>query len=68
MAMEKNDRILDLLQECYGEGLITTNQMTKGFGRVKYGLNDLALNIPDADDKFKVHYEHVVVRGWLVPV
>ncbi|KAI7727430.1 hypothetical protein M8C21_020435 [Ambrosia artemisiifolia] len=67
MAMEKkNDRMLDLLQECYSEGLITTNQMTKGFGRVKDGLDDLALDIPDADDKFKVYYEHAVVRGWLV--
>ncbi|KAI3825712.1 hypothetical protein L1987_07288 [Smallanthus sonchifolius] len=67
MAMEKkNDRMLDLLQECYSEGLITTNQMTKGFGRVKDGLDDLALDIPDAEDKFKVYYEHAVVRGWLV--
>ncbi|KAI3717816.1 hypothetical protein L1987_69668 [Smallanthus sonchifolius] len=69
MAMEKkNDRMLDLLQECYSEGLITTNQMTKGFGRVKDGLDDLALDIPDAEDKFKVYYEHAVVRGWLVTV
>ncbi|XP_076887972.1 MA3 DOMAIN-CONTAINING TRANSLATION REGULATORY FACTOR 3-like [Bidens hawaiensis] len=69
MAMEKkNERMLDLLQECYSEGLITTNQMTKGFGRVKDGLDDLALDIPDAEDKFKAYYEHAVVRGWLVPV
>ncbi|KAK1435739.1 hypothetical protein QVD17_01508 [Tagetes erecta] len=68
MAMEKkNDRMLELLQECYSEGLITTNQMTKGFGRVKDGLDDLALDIPDAEDKFKGYYEHAVVRGWLVP-
>ncbi|KAI7750108.1 hypothetical protein M8C21_025927 [Ambrosia artemisiifolia] len=69
MAMEKkNDRMLDLLQECYSEGLITTNQMTKGFGRVKDGLDDLALDIPDAEEKFKAYYEHAVVRGWLVSV
>ncbi|KAK9072372.1 hypothetical protein SSX86_008806 [Deinandra increscens subsp. villosa] len=69
MAMEKkNERMLDLLQECYSEGLITTNQMTKGFGRVKEGLDDLALDIPDAEDKFKVYYEHATVGGWLVPV
>ncbi|KAL8226515.1 hypothetical protein R6Q57_016347 [Mikania cordata] len=68
MAMEKkNERMLDLLQECYSEGLITTNQMTKGFGRVKDGLDDLALDIPDAEEKFKVYYEHAMVRGWLVP-
>ncbi|XP_076907065.1 MA3 DOMAIN-CONTAINING TRANSLATION REGULATORY FACTOR 1-like [Bidens hawaiensis] len=69
MAMEKkNDRILDLLNESFSEGLITTNQMTKGFGRVKDALDDLALDIPDAVEKFKVYYEHAVVRGWLVPV
>ncbi|KAJ0790170.1 putative programmed cell death protein [Helianthus annuus] len=69
MAMEKkNDRMLDLLHECFSEGLITTNQMTKGFGRVKDGLDDLVLDIPDARDKFKVYYEHAVVRGWLFPV
>nr|XP_043639017.1 MA3 DOMAIN-CONTAINING TRANSLATION REGULATORY FACTOR 1-like [Erigeron canadensis]XP_043639018.1 MA3 DOMAIN-CONTAINING TRANSLATION REGULATORY FACTOR 1-like [Erigeron canadensis]XP_043639020.1 MA3 DOMAIN-CONTAINING TRANSLATION REGULATORY FACTOR 1-like [Erigeron canadensis] len=68
MAMEKkNDRMLDLLQECYSEGLITTNQMTKGFGRMKDGLADLALDIPNADEKFKFYYEHAVVRGWLLP-
>ncbi|KAM0044408.1 putative programmed cell death protein [Helianthus debilis subsp. tardiflorus] len=69
MAMEKkNDRMLDLLQECYSEGLITTNQMTKGFGRVEDGLDDLALDIPDAVGKFKGYHEHAVVRGWLVSV
>ncbi|XP_071701850.1 MA3 DOMAIN-CONTAINING TRANSLATION REGULATORY FACTOR 1-like [Rutidosis leptorrhynchoides] len=69
MAMEKqNDkRMLELLQECYSEGLITSNQMTKGFGRMKDGLDDLALDIPNADDKFKFYYEHAVVRGWLLP-
>ncbi|KAJ9567797.1 hypothetical protein OSB04_003763 [Centaurea solstitialis] len=68
MAMEKkNDRMLDLLQECFSEGLITTNQMTKGFGRMKDGLDDLALDIPNADQKFKSYYEHAMNRGWLIP-
>ncbi|PWA82638.1 Armadillo-type fold [Artemisia annua] len=68
MAMEKqNDRMLDLLQECFSEGLITTNQLTKGFNRIKDGLDDLALDIPNADEKFKLYYEHAVVRGWLIP-
>ncbi|KAI3673582.1 hypothetical protein L6452_39705 [Arctium lappa] len=68
MAMEKkNDRMLDLLQECFSEGLITTNQMTKGFGRIKDGLDDLALDIPNADEKFKLYYEHAMSRGWLIP-
>ncbi|KAG8388513.1 hypothetical protein BUALT_Bualt02G0133400 [Buddleja alternifolia] len=67
MAMEKkNDRMLSLLQECFGEGLITINQMTKGFNRIKDGLDDLALDIPNAKDKFEVYVEHAKERGWLL--
>ncbi|KAL2539598.1 MA3 domain-containing protein [Abeliophyllum distichum] len=67
MAMEKkNDRMLDLLQECFGEGLITINQMTKGFSRIKDGLEDLALDIPNANDKFKFYEQHARERGWLL--
>lgn len=67
MAMEKkNDRILDLLQESFGEGLITTNQMTKGFSRVKDGLDDLALDIPDAKEKFKSYEDRAKKQGWLL--
>ncbi|XP_075494347.1 MA3 DOMAIN-CONTAINING TRANSLATION REGULATORY FACTOR 1-like [Primulina tabacum] len=68
MAMEKkNDRVLDLLQACFSEGLITINQMTKGFSRIKDGLEDLALDIPNAKDKFKWYVEHARERGWLLP-
>lgn len=68
MAMEKkNDRMLDLLQECFGEGLITTNQMTKGFSRIKDGMDDLALDIPNAEEKYEFYLEHAKKRGWLVP-
>lgn len=68
MAMEKkNDRMLDLLQECFSEGLITINQMTKGFGRIKDGLDDLALDIPNADEKFGFYVEHAKQKGWLIP-
>ncbi|GAB4843326.1 Peptide chain release factor 1, mitochondrial [Ancistrocladus abbreviatus] len=67
MAMEKkNDRMLDLLQECFSEGLITINQMTKGFARVKDGLDDLALDIPNAKEKFGCYMEHAKSRGWLL--
>ncbi|KAK2648030.1 hypothetical protein Ddye_015519 [Dipteronia dyeriana] len=69
MAMEKkNDRMLDLLQECFNEGLITTNQMTKGFSRVKEGLDDLALDIPNAKEKFSFYLEYAQNKGWLLPV
>lgn len=67
MAMEKkNDRMLDLLQECFSEGLITINQMTKGFTRVKDGLEDLALDIPNAKDKFNLYVEQGQKKGWLL--
>ncbi|XP_077227215.1 MA3 DOMAIN-CONTAINING TRANSLATION REGULATORY FACTOR 1-like [Tasmannia lanceolata] len=67
MAMEKkNDRMLDLLQECFGEGLITINQMTKGFARVRDGLDDLALDIPNAEEKFVLYVEHARKNGWLL--
>ncbi|KAH6770531.1 MA3 domain-containing protein [Perilla frutescens var. hirtella] len=68
MAMEKkNDRMLELLQECFGEGLITINQMTKGFNRIKDGLDDLALDIPNAKDKFKFYVDHARAHSWLLP-
>ncbi|KAE9602670.1 hypothetical protein Lal_00049817 [Lupinus albus] len=66
MAMEKkNDRMLYLLQECFNEGLITINQMTKGFTRIKDSLDDLALDIPNAKDKFGFYVEHAQTKGWL---
>ncbi|CAI9753995.1 unnamed protein product [Fraxinus pennsylvanica] len=68
MAMEKkNDGMLDLLQECFGEGLITITQMTKGFNRIKDGLDDLALDIPNAQDKFEFYVDCARERGWLLP-
>jgi phosphoribosylformylglycinamidine (FGAM) synthase PurS component len=68
MAMEKkSEKILDLLHECFGEGIITINQMTKGFSRVKDGLDDLALDIPDAREKFLSYVEHAKKSGWILP-
>ncbi|KAG8378680.1 hypothetical protein BUALT_Bualt07G0010500 [Buddleja alternifolia] len=68
MAMEKkNDRMLELMQECFGEGLITINQMTKGFNRIKDGLDDLALDIPNAKEKFKFYVDHAREHGWFLP-
>ncbi|CAH9148159.1 unnamed protein product [Cuscuta epithymum] len=69
MAMEKkNDGMLDLLQACFDEGLITINQMTKGFGRIQDGLDDLALDIPNAKEKFEFYVSSAKGRGWLLPV
>jgi hypothetical protein len=67
MAMEKkNDWLLNLLQECSSEGLITINQMMKGFTRVADSLDDLALDIPNAREKFASYVEQAKVNGWLV--
>eukprot|EP00250_Pteridium_aquilinum_P010239 c19235_g1_i1 orf=143-2299(+) len=67
MAMEKqNDSLLSLLQECSNEGLITLNQMAKGFTRVADSLDDLALDIPDAKDKFVRYVEKAKSEGWLM--
>ncbi|KAL6524563.1 Peptide chain release factor 1, mitochondrial [Orobanche hederae] len=69
MAMEKkNDRMLGLLGECFGEGLITINQMTKGFNRIRDGIDDLALDIPNAKEKFEFYVGHARERGWLLPL
>ncbi|XP_078433134.1 MA3 DOMAIN-CONTAINING TRANSLATION REGULATORY FACTOR 1-like [Wolffia australiana] len=68
MAMEKRragDRVLDLLQECFEEGLLTTSQMAKGFSRVQDTLDDLALDVPDARDKFITFAEKAKEKGWI---
>lgn len=68
MAMEKkNDRLLDLLQACFEEGVVTINQFMKGFGRIKDGLDDLALDIPNAKEKFDFYVDHAKGKGWLLP-
>ncbi|ONK77668.1 uncharacterized protein A4U43_C02F9210 [Asparagus officinalis] len=54
-------------EECFGEGLITINQMTKGFARVRDGLDDLALDIPKAEEKFGFYVERAKKNGWLLP-
>lgn len=68
MAMEKKkERPLVLLHECFAEGIITINQMTKGISRVRDGLDDLALDIPDAREKFLSFVEYGKNNGWLAP-
>lgn len=62
---KKNKRLWVLLEQCYGSGLITMYQMTKGYGRVAESLEDLALDVPDAEKQF-IHYtEQAKIAGWL---
>ena len=62
---KKNDRLWDLLRPCFSTGLITMNQMTKGFGRLAESLDDLALDVPDAEKKFAQYVERAKAEGWL---
>ena len=54
---KKNERLRGLLRQCFGSVLITMNQMTKGFSRVAEALDDLALDVPDAQKQFVNYVE-----------
>ncbi|KAF7820351.1 programmed cell death protein 4 [Senna tora] len=62
---KKNERLWGLLKECFESGLITMNQMAKGFGRVAECLDDLALDVPDARKQFAYYVEKAKSAGWL---
>ncbi|CAL4929854.1 unnamed protein product [Urochloa decumbens] len=61
----KDERLWGLLSECYGRGLITPNQMTKGFDRVADCIDDLALDVPDAGKQLGCCVERAKKEGWL---
>jgi hypothetical protein len=63
----KDERLWGLLSECYGRGLITPNQMTKGFERVADCVEDLALDVPDAGKHLGCCVERAKKEGWLDP-
>ncbi|XP_073019192.1 MA3 DOMAIN-CONTAINING TRANSLATION REGULATORY FACTOR 2 [Primulina eburnea] len=63
----KNERVWSLLRECYSIGLITTHQMTNGFGRMAESLDDLALDVPDAKKQFQNLVKRAENEGWLDP-
>ncbi|CAI9116436.1 OLC1v1017578C4 [Oldenlandia corymbosa var. corymbosa] len=62
---KKNDRLWNLLEQCFSMGLITMNQMMKGFVRVSESLDDLALDVPDAKKQFQHYVERALAEGWL---
>ncbi|KAK9121964.1 hypothetical protein Syun_019581 [Stephania yunnanensis] len=62
---KKNERLWNLLAECYTVGLITPNQMTKGFSRVAKSLEDLALDVPDVEKQFDHYVSKAKALGWL---
>ncbi|CAN7050388.1 unnamed protein product, partial [Brassica rapa subsp. trilocularis] len=62
---EKKERVWKLLKVCFESGLVAIYQMTKGFKRVDESLEDLSLDVPDADDKFSCCVERCKVDGFL---
>lgn len=62
---KKNKRLWILLKECFSTGLITMNQMMKGFARIAESLDDLVLDVPDARQQFKHYVELGMDEGWL---
>ncbi|XP_065846932.1 MA3 DOMAIN-CONTAINING TRANSLATION REGULATORY FACTOR 2 isoform X1 [Euphorbia lathyris] len=62
---KNNNRVWGLLDESFHSGLITSYQMTKGFGRVAESLDDLALDVPDAEKQFTRYVEKAKLAGWL---
>lgn len=62
---KKNDHLWGLLRECCSIGLITLDQMSKGFGRVVDGFNDLVLDMPDVKEQFRKYEKRAKREGWL---
>ena len=63
---KKNERLWGLLEECFESGLITMNQMVRGFfGRVAESLDDLTLDVADAQSQFAKYFEQAKNKGWL---
>ncbi|KAL2894323.1 Programmed cell death protein 4 [Bienertia sinuspersici] len=64
---KKNERLWKFLEECFSWGLITENQMTKGFVRLEESLDDLALDVPDAKQQFTWFLDKAKSLSWLDP-
>ncbi|CAK7343402.1 unnamed protein product [Dovyalis caffra] len=60
---KKNDELLYLLKVCFNEGLIITNEMTKGFTRIRDGMDDPALDIPNDEKKFDFYVMYARKKG-----
>lgn len=62
---KRSERMWELLGECFDSCLVTTNQMVKGFSRVGECIEDLALDVPDAEERFSNCIERAKAAGWL---
>ena len=57
--------MLRLLKETSVEGLISVNQMAKGFGRMAEVVDDLSLDIPTAKHLLDQYVASAAQEGWL---
>ncbi|KAK4751938.1 hypothetical protein SAY87_020736 [Trapa incisa] len=62
---KRSERTWRLLDECFDSCLITTEQMMKGFMRIGESIEDLALDVPDAEKQFLACIERAKAAGWL---
>lgn len=62
---KKNERLWGLLEHGFSVGVFTPDQMMKGFGRVADSLDDLALDVPDAEQQFTRYVERAKAASWL---
>ncbi|CAA7397242.1 unnamed protein product [Spirodela intermedia] len=65
MERKNSRRLWDLLVQCFSVGLITTDQMAKGFNRVADCIDDLALDLPSVEKQFALYVDMARHEGWL---
>ena len=66
MDDKKTEKLmLALLKETSVEGLISVNQMAKGFGRMAEAVDDLSLDIPNANQLLDQYATRATQEGWL---
>ena len=62
---QQEAKLLGLLRDLAGSGLLTDNQTAAGFRRAKAGIEDLALDVPDAGAKLGEITKQAQTQGWL---
>jgi len=66
MAVEQDNAaapLLDLLQQLAQSGLVTSDQLQKGFDRMCHYVHDLSLDVPGAQGKFATIVQDAKKRG-----
>ncbi|KAJ3675478.1 hypothetical protein LUZ60_004520 [Juncus effusus] len=63
---KKDGLVAELLERGFEEGLITVDQMSEGFSRVRVSLEDLRLDVPDCEEKFEGFVKVAKENGWVL--